>query len=345
MSMNWRNISFGIIGIASAIGILVAESVDKYYSKKVDEKSLAQRDEATTDELNNAWEIVNNVDQMNKREAKELNEQVRQWKKLNNYDGKLRDIHQSVISELDDFKNSINYYERKQEIIDEADEELETFKDSIDYDYEIDTLNEDIEKAESIYKKRCRLFDISSSNDDDVSETVSNLKNAEKEIMNEAVKKAKSKIKELEADVANEKTKIDRKKQQQLKALESEISATKNQLDKRENDESSVIRQSFREAEQKFRSDIQGKRTDEETKALEKYDESHDTIDRIYREDAQRANSIYENAKPYEKWGEYLSNAGCPKWFFISVATVPFAAITYIGYAYVKFVVMTVENM
>ena len=343
--MNWRKISFGTIGIAGIVGLLVAEAVDKYYSNKVDEKALEQRDEATTYELNNAQEIIDKVDHMMKRESKELNDQIRQWKKLNNYDGKLRDIHQTVVSELEDFKESINYFERKQEIIDAAEEELEAFKDSIDYEYEIDSLEDDIEKAEAIYKKRCRLFDISGSNDDDVSETVSSLKSAEKEIMDEAVKKAKGKIKELEAQVSSEKSKIDRKKQQQLKALESEISATKNQLDKRENDESNVIRQNFREMEEQFRNEIQNKRTEDETKSLEKYNESHDTVDRIYREDAERATSIYENAKNYEAWSEYLTSIGCPKWFFASVSAIPFVAICYIGYSYVKFVVMTVKNM
>lgn len=343
--MNWKAISVGALGIFSIIMSCIDSASDRQLSNDVKNMAVDARSDTMREELNSAQKTIDLADEVSKRERKEINEQIGKWKKLNDYDARLNDIHQRAVDELCEFKNSINYSSRKQDIEDAADDALESFKESIDYDYEIDELEDEIETAKSLYKKHCKLYEIAGNNDDDISDTVNELKKSEKEKMEETVKKAQGKISEIKAKVSSEKAKIDRKKQSELRELENELQTTRTRINKTESEETAVIKKEYETASEDIRKAVFSKRTDDEIAAQENYYYCKERIANQKDIDAKRANEFYNNTPRHEQWAAWLKQNKCPKWFVAGVGALPLLPAGYLIVNYVSFIYRTLKAM
>ena len=343
--MNWKAISVGVLGIFTIILSGIDSASDRQLSKDVKTKAVDARSDTMRNELNEAQKTIDLADEVTKRERKEITEQTNKWKKVNNYDGRLSDIHQKAIDELRDFKTSINYFNRKRDIEDVAEDAIEAFKESIDYDYEIDELEEEIETAKSLYKKQCKLYEIAANNDDDISDTVSELKKSEKEKMDATVKKAQEKISEIKSKVSSEESKINRKKQADLRELENELQTTRTRIDKAESDDIATVKKEYNEAVEDIRKAVFSKRTEEELAAQENYYNSKERISKQKEIDAQRAQEFYTNTPKHERWAAWFNENDCPKWFVASVGSIPLIPAGYLIVRYVRFLYRTVKAM
>lgn len=343
--MNWKAISVGAIGIFSIIMSCIDSASDRQLSNDVKNMAVDARSDTMREELNVAQKTIDLADEVSKRERKEINEQIGKWKKLNDYDARLSDIHNRAIDELSEFKNSINYSARKQDIEDAAEDALEAFKESIDYDYEIDELEDEIETAKSLYKKHCKLYEIAGNNDDDVSDTVNELKKSEKEKMEETVKKAQGRISEIKSKVSSEKSKIDRKKQAELRELESELQATRTRINKTETDETALVKKEYETAAEDIRKAIFSKRTDDEISAQENYYACKERISKQKEIDSERAREFYKNTPRHEQWAAWLKTNKCPKWFVVTVGSLPLLPAGYLIVNYIGFLYKTVKAM
>lgn len=343
--MNWKAISFALLGIGGIIAGLIDSAADQQLSTDASKKTVENYDEETVNKLYEAKRVIDAVDEVNKRERKEIADAVKKWKLENDYDGRLGEIHSNAVNELNEFKQSVNYFDRKEEIEENAENALDIFKDSIDYDLEIDRLEDEIETAKSAYKKRSKLYDIAGNGDDDVSDAVGELKKAEKEKMESSVKKAQDAINELKAKVSSEKSKIDRKKQSELRQLESEIQSVKTRIGKVENEASDAVRKEFSKAEEEIRKNIFGKRTDEEIHDMDIYTDSVEILETQKKIDSQNALDLYTSTPKYEKWANWFKANNWPKWLVIATGLLPYIPAGYLLISYTKFLVQTVKAM
>ena len=343
--MNWKAISFAMLGIGGFIGALIDSAADRQLYSDVNKKAVLDRDEKTVEKLDEALKNIELVDELNKRERKEIGDEVKKWKLANDYDGRLNRIHLDAENEIREFKESINYFDRKQEIEDKAESALDIFKESIEYDYEVEQLEDSIENAKLSYKKRSKLYDLAGHGDNDISDTVGELKKAEKEKMENAVKKAEDQIQELKNKVNAEKTKIDRLKNSELRTLENETSATSRKINQAAAEASDVIRKEFAAADADIRKKITDKRSDAENEAMDLYQESKDILEEQKIIDAKTARDLYANTPMHEKWANWFNAAGWPKWLVIGLGSLPFIPAGYLLFSYTKFLVQTVKAM
>ena len=342
--MNWKMISVGSLSIFAIVLQMIDAAANRRLSLDAGEKAVTMHSAETQSALDDAQKKIDLVNNLNKREAKELNDRTNSWKKLNNYESRKRDIHRSSMAELEEFKDSIDYYGKKQNIVDAADDELLAFKESIDYDYEIKAKETIISDAKNRYKKQCKLYDIA-ANDENMSDDVSTLKNKAKEAMDDTVKTTKAEIQELKNKVDSELNKINRKKQSELRELELELQSTKTRLQKQEEEAIKAVDEEYKAAKDAIRSEIDAKRTEEELTALSEYEQSKDRLNDQSSTDASVALDIYNNTPRHEKFAGYLRSIKCPRWFAALCGTLPLIPAGFLIFSYGKFVVKTVAAM
>ena len=342
--MDWKLISLGSIGLFAFLINAISQISNQQYSIDANEKAVAMHTDEIERELNEANNKISLVDALNKRENKEIQDEINSWKRLNNFESRKREVHRLCENEMVEFKDSINYYDKKQSIIDAADDELQAFKESIDFDYEVKTREKIIDEAKSLYKKKCKLYDVAAS-DDSVSEDAGALKAKAKSAMDETVKDTKSEINELKNKVEAEKNKINRKKQNELRALEYELQSTKTRLNKQETEQINAIEKEFENAKKDIRQRVIAKRTDDEISALSEYDKFKDRLSDQKIADADCAMDIYNNTPAYNKIAAYLKSIKCPKWFVGLVGILPMVPAGYLFFGYAKFVMQTISAM
>lgn len=336
--MNWKFISLVSLGFGSLIAGLISSAADAHLSKVSGDMAIEQRAEGVEEDLKWAHDNIEKADKITARERKEVLDGVRAWKREANYDEKIRDIHNGVMEELHEFRESINYNVRRQDIDDEFDDALESFKDSIDYDYEIDLANAEIRDAEAIYKKHCKKIENASDGDDAISDALKDVKKSEKEKMDETVKEAKAKISSLKNKVSNEEARLNRKKQAAIRELDQELQATKTRLNKQEAEACKILNDGKMKAENDLRKSVTEKRTEEEQKILDWYDESRTIIDAQKRKDSELAKQIYETMPEHERWAGYFKANGVPKFFVATLGALPLIPAGYLVGRYVKFI-------
>lgn len=345
MSMNWKFISLISLGFGSLCYGLISSAADAHLAKNVDQMAIDKRAEGVDEDLKWANDNIRKADEIKARESKEIFDGVKAWKKETNYDGQIRDIHATHADELRSFRESIDYDTRRQDIEDEFEDALDSFKDSIDYDYEIDLAEAEIKDAEALYKKRCKNIDAASSLDDDISENLKNVKKEKKEEMEETVKEAKSKISSLKNKVSNEETRLNRKRQAAVRELDAELQPTKLRLQKSEQEACKVLEEERNKATAEIREQVTKKRTEDEQKALDWYDESQTVISAQKRKDSELAKEIYESTPEHEKWAGYFKANGVPKFFVVVIGALPLIPTSYLVWKYVKFVWNVVRAM
>lgn len=342
--MNWKLISLGSIGIFALIVNMISEAADRQLSVDAGEKAVKLHSAETEQQITEANDKIALVDALNKREQKEIRDETNSWMKLNNYESRKREVHRACENEMVEFRESVNYYNRKQSILDEADDKLTAVKESMDYDYEIKKHEGTIDDAKSLYKKKCKLYDIA-GNDDAVSEDAAAMKAKAKAAMDETVKEAKDSIKELKSKLDVEANKINREKQAELRDLEYELQSEKTRLAKVENEQLDAIEKELSIAKDDIRAKVIAKRTDEEVAALSDYEQCKDKLSDQKIADADKAMDIYNSTPSYERMGAYLRKIKCPKWFAGLVAVLPLIPAGYLGFVYGNFVVKTLKAM
>ena len=342
--MNWKTTSIVSLGLSYFFAQLINTAANVQYSTDSDKRAIMNRDTNTVQKLEDAVNGINLADEVAKRERKEIDEQTKKWKFENNFEGRLKTIHQDAVNELNEFKQSIDYFDRKQGIIDEAENAIDIFKESIDYDYEIGNLEDDIDTAKSIFKKRSKLYDLA-KDDEDISETADELKKAEKEKMDAAIKKAQDKIEEINSKVQNEKSKIERKKQSDLRELDKELASVKSRIEKAENEASEIVRKEFNLASEDIRNAVYKKRTDKEVKALDSRQEFVSYLEEQKRIDEHNALDLYESSSRSERWANWFKTNGWPKWLVGTIGVLPIIPATYLMVCYGKFVYQTLKAM
>lgn len=342
--MNWKLISLGSIGIFWMIISALNEAANRQLSVDAGEKAITLHSEETNAELDDANSKIKLCDELNKRENKEINDQTNAWKKLNNYENRKREIHRAAENELVEFKDSISYYDKKQAIIDEAEDELQAFKESIDYDYEVKSREKIIDDAKNLYKKKCKVYD-TYSDDADTAEDAATMKAKAKAVMDESIKDAKAEINEFKSKAEAEKNKINRKKQADLRELESELQATKTRLNKQEAEQIAAIEKEYEDAKNDIRESVYLKRTEDEIKALETYDQCKERLNDQKITDADKAMDIYNNTPTHEKMAAFLKKSKCPKWFVGLIAVLPMVPAGYLIEQYCAFVFKTIKAM
>jgi hypothetical protein len=344
--MNWKLISLLSLGFGSLCYGLISSAADNHLSKNVGEMAVQQRAEGVDEDLKWANDNIKRADEIRARESKEIFDGVKAWKKQTNYDGQIRDIHMAHADELRTFRESINYDTRRQEFDDEYEDALDSFKESIDFDYEIDLANAEIRDAEAQYKRRCKRIDIASGGDDDeLSDALKDAKKEAKEQMDETVKDAKSKITSLKNKVSNEENKLNRKRQASIRELDAELQPTKLRLQKSEQEACKILEDERIKATDGIREEVTRKRTEDEQKALDWYDESQTVISSQKRKDAELARDIYESTPEHKKWAGYLKDNGVPKFFVVAIGALPLIPTTYLVWKYVKFIWDVVRAM
>lgn len=343
--MNWKFISLISLGFGSLCYGLISSAADNYLSKNAADMAVERRAEGVEEDLKWANDNIRKADEIKARESKEVFDGVKQWKKETNYDGQIRDIHMNHADELQTFRESINYDVRRQEFDDEYEDALDSFKDSIDYDFEMDLANAEIREAEAVYKKRCKRFDDASGGDDDVSDILKDARKAEKEKRDEAVKEAKDKISNLKTKVLNEETKLNRKRQASIRELDAELQPTKLRLQKAEQEACKLLDDEKVKVTADLREQVTNKRTEEEQKILDWYDESQTVISAQKRKDSELAKEIYETTPEHEKWAGYFKATGVPKFFVVAIGVLPLIPTSYLVWKYVKFVWNVVRAM
>ena len=345
MKMNWKLVTLGGAGLLTIAAGLINSAAQEYYHKVAREKALSGVSDEILKEVEEAKEVLDLADEVAERERKEIRDNIRSWKRQNNYDDRIRDAHQKAVEEMNDFKHSIDYFNRKQDIENSYEDALETFKESIDYDYEISLNEAKIEDAKALYKKRCKKIESASGSDSEISDALSDVKKGEKEKMEDTVKEAKDNIARLKGKVLTEENRLKRKKEEELRKLESELQVTKSRLNKAETDACSVINAEMSKAEEKFREEAVGKRTEVEISAIDHCDECIKVIDDQKNDEEKNAWSIYENASTSEKWGTYLKSEHVPRWVVVLVGALPLIPVGFAVDKYVRFVYGIVKAM
>ena len=336
--MNWKFISLLSLGFGTMMAGLISSAADRHLSNTAGDMAVEQRAEGVEEDLKWAHDNIDKADKIIARERKEILDGVRAWKREASYDEKIRDIHNVAMEELREFKESIQYDTRRQDIDDEYDDALDSFKDSIDYDYEMDLANAEIRDAESVYKKHCKKIENASDGDDAISDALKDVKKAEKEKMDEAVKEAKAKISSLKNKVSTEEARLNRKKQAAIRELDQELQATKTRLNKQEAEACKILNDGKTKVENELRKSVTEKRTDEEQKILDWYDESRTVIDSQKRKDSELAKEIYETMPEHEKWAGYFKANNVPKFMVGAVAALPLIPTGYLVWRYTKFI-------
>ena len=345
MSMNWKLISLISLGFGSLCYGLISSAADAHLAKNVDKMALEKRAESVEEDLKWANDNIRKADEIRARESKEIFDGVKAWKKEVNYDGQIRDIHMNHADELRTFRESINYDTRRQDIEDEFEDALDSFKDSIDYDYEIEVAQAEIKDAEALYKKRCKNIDIASGLDDDISANLKDVKKEKKEEMEETVKEAKSKISSLKNKVSNEEARLNRKRQASIRELDAELQPTKLRLQKSEQEACKVLEDERIKVTDGIREQVTSKRTEDDQKVLDWYDESKTVISAQKQKDSELAKEIYETTPEHEKWAGYFKANGVPKFFVVAIGVLPLIPATYLVWKYVKFIWDVVRAM
>ena len=285
------------------------------------------------------------VNELNVKERKDFVDKIGAWKRESGYADQIRDIHDGKQLELEEFKQSINYADRKRDIEDEFEDALEAYKESTDYEYGISVMEARIEDAKKHYEKRCKRIELAGGGDDDISDKLSEIKKSEKDKLNEVIKECRSDISSMKNKLSNEESRLNRKKQQSLRELEGELQATKTRLQKEEEAECKLLQTKKTEEEQRIRSEIAARRTDNDTQNMNRYDDAMAFISRQESLDAGRANDIYQNTPRYEKWAEYLNEKEVPKWIVGLFGALPLIPAGYLIGGYVKFVYKVVRAM
>ena len=342
--MNWKLMSIGSLGIFGMIMTVIYSLADDQLSVDAGKKAIEMHSAQIESELKDANSKIELVDELNKRENKEIQEEISKWRKLNNYESRQREIHRATENEMLEFKGSIDYYNRKQSILDAADDKLTAVKESMDYDYEIKKFEKSIEEAKSLCKKKCRLYDIA-ANDESVSEDVDSMKNKAKAVRDETIKEAKDGIKELKNKIESESNKINREKQAELRDLEYELQSTRTRLNKQETEKSDALNKEYCDAKDAIREQVIAKRTEEEIAALSDYDQYKERLNDQKIADADQAMDIYNNTPSHEKIASYLKSSHCPRWFAGIVGTLPMIPAGYLFFSYGRFVYRTLRAM
>lgn len=343
--MNWKLWSLVSLGFGSLVAGLISAAADQHLSNSVSSMAVEQRAEGVEEDLSWANENLKKADAIKARESKEIFDGVKAWKKETDYDGQIREIHTRYADELQTAREAVNYDIRRQNFDDEYEDALDSFKDSIDYDYEIDLANAAIKDAEAQYKKHCKRIDIASGDDDDISDALKDVKKAEKEKMDEAVKEAKDKISSLKNKVSNEEARLSRKRQASIRELDAEIQPTKLRLQKEEQAACKLLNDERAKITDEVREKVISKRTEDEQKTLDWIDESQTIIDSQKRKDAALARDIYEKTSESDKWAGYFKANGVPKFFVATLGALPLIPAGYLVGKYVKFIWDVVKAM
>ena len=343
--MDWKFLSLASLGFGALVAGMISGAADRHYSKAVSDIAASSRDEGIDEELEHAKKTIEQADQVAARERKEILEGVRAWKRQSGYDEKIREAHLKTTDSLLEFKESISYDTRKQEIEDTYENDLDIFKESIDYDYEMALAEGKIEDAKNLYKRRCKKLDIASGGDSDISDALSDVKKAEKEKMDEAIKEAKSSIASLKNKVSTEDNKLTRKKQAALRELDAEILPTRNRLQKEEQEACKLLENEKTKVETELRATVSARRSAADQTALDLAEDSHMIIDRQIQKDAELAKKLYENAAESEKWGRYFKAHGVPKVFVGTAGVLPLVPVGYLVWKYTKFVAGVIRAM
>ena len=343
--MNWKAISLGAGGLLFMAISGLAAVVNQNYSQSANSKAESFRTEDEIAELKEAEEIMELAKNVRARESKELGDKLREWDVKNNYKETVREINKTANEAIEAFKESINYDARKEEIELAAENAIEEFKDSIDYDDKIRDLNGDVRTANEIYEKRCRLYNLADSDDEDISDTVKDLKKIEKDKRDSAVKEAKDRAKELREQLDKEKSDITRKMNSELRDLDKELLQTKNSVEKTRTEQLSVIDRKRDAYKANILDGLSKSRTDAEVHALEENTKSWNRVKDQEAIDAQRAIDFYKNAEAYEKWAAYFRDKNVPKWVVATVGTLPLIPVAWGTWSYIRFLYMTVKTI
>ncbi len=343
--MNWKAITLGAGGLLFLAISGLAAAVNQNYSKSANEQAESFRTEEEKAELKEAEEIMELAKNVRARESKELGDKMRDWDVKNNYKETVREINRTANEAIEAFKDSINYDSRREEIEQAAENAIEEFKDSIDYDNRMRDLNGDVKTANEIYEKRCRLYNLADTDDEDISDTVKDLKRIEKDKRDDAIKDAKDRAKDLKDELDREKQEVTRKMNSELRDLDKELLTTKTSVEKKRMERLSVIDKK----REKYKSDIleglSKSRTDVEVHALQENTNCWNRVKDQEAIDAQRAIDFYKNAPSYEKWAAYFRDNNVPRWVVAMVGSLPLIPVMWGTWSYMKFLYMTVKTI
>lgn len=343
--MNWKFISLISLGFGSLMYGLISSAADRHLADNVEDMAVEMRDDDTKEDIRWAENNLKEADKITARERKEICDGIRKWKQSSDYESRIRDLHNNTVDGIREFKESINYDARRQDIDDEYEDSLDSFKDSIDYDYEIDLANAEIQDAESVYKKHSRRIELAGGGDDDISDALKDVKKAEKEKMNEAIKEAKGKISALKNKVSAEETRLGRKKQAAIRELDLEIQPTKLRLQKEEQAACKLLEDEKAKVEAEIRSEVVGRRTEEEQKVLDWVDESKTIMETQTKKEHELAQKLYSDASESEKWAGYFKDNGISKFAVGAVGVMPLVPVGYLVWKYVRFVTDVIRAM
>lgn len=343
--MNWKFWSLITLGFGSLMYGFISSAADKHLEESVDDMAVEMRDDETREDIRWAENNLKEADAITARERKEICDGIRKWKQSSDYESRIRDLHSNTVDGIREFKESINYDARRQDIDDEYEDSLDSFKDSIDYDYEIELANAEIQDAENVYKKHSRRIDLAGGGDDDISDALKDVKKAEKDKMNEAIKEAKGKISALKNKVSAEETRLGRKKQAAIRELDLEVQPTKLRLQKEEQAACKLLEDEKAKVEAEIRAEVIGRRTEEEQKILDWVDESKTIMEAQTRKEHELARKLYEDASESQKWAGYFKDNGVSRFTVGAVGALPLIPVGYLVWKYVKFVSDVIRAM
>lgn len=340
--MNWKLIStVALAGTGLVFGV-IEMAADAHLKKLSKEKAIHLRSVEEAEAFDRAKKQIELYDDLKKRETNAVKAQVEGWKRSARYEDRRRDIYASLEEELDKFKASIGYDIKKQGIINDCENAVEAFKESIDFDDTISELEEAIEEAESKFDNQKDLFDAAGS---DISETATELKMAAEKAKNKAVSEANEKLKAIKEKVETYRKQIERKKQVDLQKLEAQVLNEKSRLQSSTTKELSKLERQFEEARDDISHGIENGRTPDELEAIAMNGANKDFIRDQTALDSQRARNIYAETPHHECIAEWLKAKECPKWCVVFVSSLPIIPLGYLTVRYVRFVTMVLKAM
>ena len=120
--------------------------------------------------------------------------------------------------------------------------------------------------------------------------------------------------------------------------MEEKIAKEKRRLDDRASKSITELERDLDEYKNRFRSDIQSKRTEEEADCILMARDNEEFVFRQDNNDAMRAMDIAYETPSAEKLGWWLKNHGWKKGAVIFVGSLPLIPVGYLTYRYGKFV-------